>query len=241
MLFRKKDAAKPAQQPLPEPSIAKALEAAEWKRSIWRILDLADSEAKNSPDRVWGDAYTFFIDMLGRELVGHYGCRSFDYKYGIDLRQLVCLPGNLETGPDWPRKVVKAGTMNLVCFPRNLGRLPTTINNIKTSGYRNDTNELCKGTYYPELNLCVVDNRHHHVAVAESMNAASDIDVEVKVISIAQFFDDLSVDNDLCWTSKTHPEFADVPVDPRFTTMYALAKQRAAKSGSTGGFRAKIQ
>lgn len=220
MFFRKKNPQKI------EHAAAGALLPGEWERSMSDLISSVDFDAKSYADRNWEEVYSFIIDMLGRELVGYYAYRGFDDKYGVDLRQLVCIPSCMETRLEKEVRLMKASRMNMICFPRNMARFPIMLNDVKTSGYVNGPNEKCCGTYYPELNLCIVSNRHHHAAAAKFYGVQADVDIKITVKSIKPLFDKLRVGCNYRWSSLVVPEVSSEPVDPRFAAMYELARRR---------------
>ena len=114
---------------------------------------------------------------------------------------------------------------NVICLPWNSSKITSAAFDVFTNGFHPE-----KGYYnvvlYPELQLAIVINGRHHMAVAASMGQGSAI---CNTIHLKELFSDLRTDGEY-WYRGSDERF---PVaDFRLALIFCLARDRAALNQS---------
>lgn len=169
--------------------------------------------------------YDFYIDAIGREIEILYTAGAL--QTGADAAKHLMLPRRYRQGVCRRNAaVLNVKDANVACLPGKPEKLAKALRQVKNEGYcREKTADGCKGYYFQELNLAVIENAHHHAAAARAYHD-EELTMTAQLYCLAPAFHELRVTDELCWSSAPQMYPEDCRPDPRFALLYEFARRR---------------
>ncbi len=161
------------------------------------------------------EVISFFIELIGKDLAFSTASR---------LLRLGKTPQNVQFAIPAPEEAYVGAEnfslsgINVVSDTYACDKLVGAIHHIKTAGFRQINNYT--GTYYPEINLAVIENGRHHLSVAMVHDTGS---AQLQICSLRKAFGYVTTDGAFWYTEGGQRQ----PVlDYRLAVLFELARLR---------------
>jgi len=169
----------------------------------WANLDVEKTEILN-----------YAIEVIGKELcysvateILYIGKEERSFKYWIPMQFFA------------PHEInCPLSGINVLSDTYDTGKLRKAIRHVFTDGFRQINHY--SGTYYPEINLAIIDNGIHHLSAAMVKGEGC---AQLQVCSLTDAFSELKTDGAYWYIDNQPP----TPVlEPRLAVLYELARIR---------------
>lgn len=180
---------------------------------VTSLLNL--SEQESTLDIQKAEVISFSIKLIGKELAFSTASRLLRFgKTPENMQFMIPAPAQAYEGTE----NLSLSGVNVVSDTYACKKLVDAIGHIKTAGFRQINNYT--GTYYPEINLAVIENGRHHLSVAMVHNLGS---AQLRICSLRKAFGYITTDGAFWYTEgfQRHP----VP-DYRIAVLFELARLR---------------
>lgn len=176
--------------------------------TVQQLLDMVNSDIERA------EILDYAVNVIGRELAYSVAAELLHFGTTPEEREFYIPP---ESAKRIANENCSLSGVNIISDTYDLDKLRKAVPQVYLNGFHQELSNYT-GTYYPEINLVVVENGRHHLSAAAVKNIGS---AKLNIYSLKPAFPRMKTDGAYWYTDDVAP----LPVyDYRVAVLYELAR-----------------